>query len=102
MPSLHIAWAVWVSVALMRARAHRGGNSFGAVHLGVTILVVLTTANHYVLDIFAGAAVVGLAVLIEQSRRGLVRRWWRPGPPDEAIPDDLGSVDSPVPARMAP
>lgn len=105
MPSLHIAWAVWVSVALIRARAHVGGTTFGAVHLGVTILVVLTTANHYVLDIFAGAAVVGLAVLIEQCRLGLAHRWRPGGPPDEMQidpPDDLGSVDPPVPARMAP
>jgi hypothetical protein len=105
MPSLHIAWAVWVSVALMRARVHRGGTAFGALHLGVTILVVLATANHYVLDIFAGAAVVGLAVLIEQSRLGIARRWWPGVRPDETFgepPDNLRSVDRPAPARMAP
>jgi hypothetical protein len=104
MPSLHIAWAVWVSVALMRARAHRGGTTLGALHLGITIVVVLTTANHYVLDILAGAAVVGLAVLIEQSRRRLARRWASDRPPDDFAdpPDDHATAKSPVAAGMAP
>jgi hypothetical protein len=104
MPSLHIGWAVWVSVALIRARAHRGGNTFGALHLGVTILVILTTANHYVLDIFAGAAVVGLAALIEQARLGATRRW-RPSSsqlPPVTPPDDAPRADAPVRARVAP
>lgn len=104
MPSLHIGWAVWVSVALMRARAHRGGNTFGAVHLGVTILVILTTANHYVLDIFAGAAVVGLAVAIEQARLSVTGRWWRHPQHESPVdpPDDAPRAQSPLPARTAP
>jgi hypothetical protein len=105
MPSLHVAWAVWVSVALMRARAHRGGNSFGALHLGLTIIVVLVTANHYVLDIFAGAGVVALAVLIEQSRRRITGRSSSGLPSDETsaeLPPDARSADPPVPIRIAP
>jgi hypothetical protein len=104
MPSLHIGWAVWVSVALIRARAHRGGNSFGGLHLGVTILVVLATANHYVLDIFAGAVVVGLAVAIEEGRRGIARRWWFRAPPDEALaaPPDEALVAPPDEPPEAP
>ena len=59
MPSLHTAWAVWVVVATMRSRRRTaGGLAFGVAHLGVTVLVVLATANHYVLDVAAGVAVV--------------------------------------------
>ena len=104
MPSLHVAWAVWVSVALMRARAHRGGTALGALHLGVTIAVVLTTANHYVLDILAGAAVVALAVLVEESRRRVSRLYSSGRPPNDSFTDppaDLTAGEPPIPARMA-
>ncbi|WP_165615418.1 bifunctional phosphatase PAP2/O-acyltransferase family protein [Parafrankia irregularis] len=62
MPSLHVAWAVWMVVASMRARrVGPAGRAFGAAHLGVTMLVVLATANHYVLDLVAGGAAVAVA-----------------------------------------
>ncbi|WP_396230891.1 phosphatase PAP2 family protein [Frankia sp. EI5c] len=65
MPSLHAAWAVWVVVASLRAhRVGPAGRAFGAAHLGVTVLVVLATANHYVLDLVAGGAAVAIAVVV--------------------------------------
>lgn len=68
MPSLHIGWAVWVTVVTLRARATRLGWSLAVVHLVVTALVVVATGNHYVLDIVAGFAAVWLAAILERLR----------------------------------
>ena len=71
LPSLHIGWALLLSLALWRARGRR----WPAWHVGLwgagVILLpaaqcfaVVVTANHYVLDAVAGAAVALAAVLI--------------------------------------
>jgi PAP2 superfamily protein/wax ester synthase-like acyl-CoA acyltransferase family protein/uncharacterized protein DUF1298 len=70
MPSLHVAWALWVSVVL--ALVHGGWRSqlLSALHVALTLLVVLATANHWLLDAGGGALAVALGL------------WWagrRPG-----------------------
>jgi hypothetical protein len=57
MPSLHLGWAVWVTIVVM-ALLHRFRVRWIAVlHPIVTAIVVVVTANHYVLDVVAGTAV---------------------------------------------
>jgi hypothetical protein len=57
MPSLHLAWAVWTSlVAVALLRRYRGRLS-SHFYPAVTAVVVVVTANHYVLDVLAGVAV---------------------------------------------
>src|SRR4051795_1779869 len=70
MPSLHVAWALWVSVVL--ALVHGGWRSqlVSAVHVAVTVLVVLATANHWLLDALGGALVVVLGLRLAGRRRG--------------------------------
>ncbi len=74
MPSLHIGWAVWVSVVTLRARATRTGSAVAALHVALTALVIVATGNHYLLDIAGGFAVVGLAVALERGRQRLALR----------------------------
>lgn len=64
MPSLHIAWTVWVVVAAWTAGAGRLGRSLSIAHLVITSLAVTVTANHWVLDGVAGAALCGIGLLI--------------------------------------
>src|SRR3954469_3579356 len=68
MPSLHVAWALWVSVVL--ALVHGGWRSqvISGVHVALTVLVVLATANHWSLDAVGGAVAVGLAVCLAGAR----------------------------------
>ncbi|RNI19631.1 bifunctional phosphatase PAP2/O-acyltransferase family protein [Flexivirga caeni] len=63
MPSLHMAWALWVSVMLARTSRRRWLQVLSAVHVLVTLYVVLATANHYVLDVLGAAVVVAAAVV---------------------------------------
>ncbi|HKT03582.1 MAG TPA: phosphatase PAP2 family protein, partial [Rugosimonospora sp.] len=77
MPSLHIAWAVWVSLVLAAisggaqpepgsgAGEHPQRFSAGglvqvtsAVHVLLTALVIMATANHYLLDAVGGVLLV--------------------------------------------
>jgi uncharacterized protein (TIRG00374 family) len=63
MPSLHVAWAVWVGWLVTR-HAHRHLLRVAGVSYPVlTAFVVMATGNHYLLDVLAGAAVLALASL---------------------------------------
>jgi len=61
MPSLHMGWALWVSVALLWAGIPRWVQWISAVHVTVTLVVILATANHYLLDAVAAAVLVFVA-----------------------------------------
>lgn len=78
MPSLHIAWALWVSVLLARMSRRRWLQVVSAIHVAVTLYVVLATANHYLLDA-AGAAVVVVAAVT-------LTEWWDRRHPGVALP----------------
>jgi len=62
MPSLHIGWATWVLLQVFAATTNRVARGLAGTHLAVTSIVVIATANHFVLDVAAGAAVAVLAV----------------------------------------
>ena len=75
LPSLHVAWAVWCALAVIAAgRTWR--RWLALAYPTATTLVVLTTANHYLLDALAGAglalAAAGCAWLITSRRRPTV------------------------------
>lgn len=55
LPSLHVAWALWVLLVALTATRSRALRGLAAAHLLVTVAVVLLTGNHYVVDVVAGA-----------------------------------------------
>lgn len=63
MPSLHVAWAAWVALQVLLVTRHRWGRGLAVAHALITSFIVISTANHYVLDIAAGAALAGVVVL---------------------------------------
>ncbi|MGW1540428.1 phosphatase PAP2 family protein [Streptomyces sp. NPDC002309] len=64
MPSLHVGWALWCGVILWRYGGTRPAKVAGVVYPLVTTVVVMGTANHYFLDAVAGAAVMGVGLLL--------------------------------------
>jgi hypothetical protein len=79
MPSMHLAWAVWCSLALWRLVPARrrwrwAAGIVGAAYPASTALVVLATANHYTLDVLAGAAVTAVSVVVVEAGLPAVRR----------------------------
>jgi hypothetical protein len=49
---------------------------FGIGYPLLTVLVVLGTGNHYVVDVLAGMATVVLSVLVLEVLPGVLRRRW--------------------------
>lgn len=79
MPSMHLAWAVWCSLVVWRlARARRAwrwaAGTFGVAYPLSTALVVLATANHYLLDVLAGTAVTAISVVVVEVGPQAVKR----------------------------
>lgn len=64
MPSLHIAWAVWCTLALWRISARMWVRGLALLYPCVTALAVLATGNHFLLDIVGGLLAIGTATAI--------------------------------------
>jgi membrane-associated phospholipid phosphatase len=74
MPSLHMAWAGWCSLALWRISGRAWVRAPALVYPCLTALAVLATGNHFLLDIVGGLLVLGLAVLLVGSPERLAGR----------------------------
>jgi hypothetical protein len=83
MPSLHIAWAAWCAWALIGSSTGRGRRTswWSLVYPAVTTVVVIGTANHWLLDAVGGVVLVGAGVLgaealdqlrLRQPKRGIL------------------------------
>jgi hypothetical protein len=70
MPSLHIAWAVWCTLAVWQLTARRWIRRLAVLYPCVTAFAVLCTGNHYVLDLVGGLVAIAAAW-------ALVRVWER-------------------------
>jgi membrane-associated phospholipid phosphatase len=75
MPSLHIAWAAWCSLALWRASSRRWVRGLAIFYPCLTAFTVIATGNHFVLDILGGLFAMGLSVAFVQLVES--RRAWR-------------------------
>jgi hypothetical protein len=62
LPSLHLAWATWVAVTGFALTGRRLLRLLLAAHPVVTAIVVMATANHYVVDVVSGT-LLGLAAV---------------------------------------
>jgi hypothetical protein len=68
MPSLHIAWATWVAIQVLANTRRRLPQALALVHLALTATIVLATANHYLIDVLAGAT-LAYAVTVHRPRQ---------------------------------
>ena len=59
-PSLHVAQAGWVLLVVLTATRRRSLRWLAGAHLALTVLVVLSTGNHYVVDVAGGALLTAL------------------------------------------
>ena len=73
LPSLHIAWATWSSIAVWRMSARRWLRALALIYPLSTTFAVMATANHYFADAVTGAAltaIVAFAVSRISARSG--------------------------------
>ena len=64
MPSLHFGWNLLIGLALIRTATTRPLKAFGWVMPVLMAVAVVITANHYLLDVVAGATVALLGLLL--------------------------------------
>lgn len=89
LPSLHVGWALWSGWMLVRYASRRTVRLLGALYPLVISIVVIGTANHYLLDVLAGVAVLLLAWVFARLLASLQWPTWRragispPSPPSE-------------------
>jgi hypothetical protein len=93
MPSLHIAWAMWAGIALYQCAKQTWVRLAGLIYPWLTLLVIVGTANHFIIDAVGGAVIVaaGFGIQWLLSGRGAFI------PPIDA--PDFGLPDPPLPGR---
>jgi hypothetical protein len=70
MPSMHIGWALWSGLALFWLARRRWIRWAGIAYPLVTLIVIMTTANHFILDAVGGAAALLLGFGAQRAFSG--------------------------------
>ncbi len=70
MPSVHFTWALWSAIALYRFGGRRWLRVAAVTHAVLTLLAIVLTGNHYLLDAAGGALVLGAGSLIVNLVKG--------------------------------
>ena len=76
MPSLHIAWAVWCTVVVWQLSTRRWLRALAVLYPCVTAFAVLSTGNHYVLDLLGGLVTITVSLLLVRLLSGRWRGAW--------------------------
>ncbi len=92
MPSLHVGWAVVVAVALIAVTSSRW-RGLWLLHPVITLLVVVTTGNHYWLDAIAALALLAIAYLVMRPQYPAVHL---PEPLPLRLPHPRAQLDEPA------
>ncbi len=87
MPSLHIGWALWAGIAIVMCARRTWVRVLGALYPMGTLLVIVGTANHFVLDAVGGLLIVlvGFGMQWLLSGHGAFRQVVDRHTPDERI-----------------
>jgi hypothetical protein len=95
MPSVHVAWAFLVAVAVIGATRSQW-RWLILLHTAATLYVVVVTANHYWLDGMVAVGLLGISLAIQVVSRRIVlrRRQLTRRPIDERPDAELQSVDA--------
>jgi hypothetical protein len=95
MPSLHIAWALWCGITIFYCSWRLSVRIAALCYPVGTLLVIIGTANHFIIDAVFGAVVVAVAFGFQWVLSGHGAYT----PPLDA--PDFGLPDPPVRARQA-
>ena len=95
MPSLHVGWSLWAAIVIILITPYFWAKVLGALYPLLTTVVVMGTANHYLLDAAGGAVVVAAGF-------ALARVWSIYGPGRQSAQTTVpGEVPTSVTDRAA-
>lgn len=72
MPSMHIGWSVWCGITVAMLARPLWAKVLGALYPATTLLVIVSTANHFWLDAVGGLLCLGLGFLVSCTWYGRV------------------------------
>ncbi|MGH8862407.1 MAG: phosphatase PAP2 family protein [Jatrophihabitantaceae bacterium] len=89
MPSLHIGWALWAGISVFMCARSAWARTLGLLYPFFTLIVIIGTANHFIVDAVGGVAIVAFAFGIQAVLSGHgaytppwdARDFGRPDPP---------------------
>jgi len=87
MPSLHIAWALWCGIALFRCAKRPWARSLGLLYPVGTLLAIVATANHFIIDAVGGAAIIAVGFAVQWLLSGRGAFTAPVDAPDYGLPD---------------
>ena len=70
MPSLHIGWSLWCACAIVMLAKRNWVKVLGALYPVATCLVIMATANHYILDAAGGVVALMLGFGVQRFLHG--------------------------------
>jgi len=65
LPSLHIGWALWAGLSIFMCARLLWVRILALLYPVFTLIVIVGTANHYIIDAIAGAATVAIAFAVQ-------------------------------------
>ena len=74
MPSLHIAWSLWCTIVLWCLSRRRLARVLGVCYPIITLVAIVATANHYIIDAVGGIAIVIAGYLVAAAAQAARRR----------------------------
>jgi hypothetical protein len=98
MPSLHTAWSLWCAVAIVRVARPRWVKILAVCYPVCTVLVIMGTANHFILDAVGGVVSLGIGfvVAIGVARAPATLRLWWPLPRGRGLAQSRSSPGGPI------
>ncbi len=66
MPSLHIGWSLWCALVVATVARRSWVKVLGVLYPVLTFLVIVATANHFVLDAAGGVIALGCGFLVQR------------------------------------
>jgi hypothetical protein len=70
MPSLHVGWALWCAIVVFTLARRRWLRLLAVAYPVITTLVILATANHFLLDAVGGAATLAFGFAFQRLLSG--------------------------------
>jgi len=70
MPSLHIAWALWSAIVVVRLSRRQWLRVLAVSYPCATLFVIIGTANHYVVDAIGGVVVLSVGFAVNRALAG--------------------------------
>lgn len=87
LPSLHYAWAIIGTVAVIRISTSRW-RWLIVIHVVLTTLAVTVTANHWFMDGIVTIPIIAVAWAMQNAASRAMARWWQARAPHDVAQDD--------------